>query len=304
MLLRLMSMKSNTGFLIHAFIITGLCLMTFGSCKKDELSPLIKQLNISLVNIPGGSFIMGSPTAEESRFDDETQHRVTLSDFKMSKYEITNSQYAAFLNTKNIGADCIYAAGSYPTEILIYPSYGTNDFGLHYSDGVWAPVSGFENNPVIYVSWYGATEFAIYTGGRLPTEAEWEYACRAGTTTPFNTGDCLTNTQANYYWVRPYGACTNTNSTSPAKTQAIGTYSANAYGLCDMHGNAREWCSDWYGAYPTISQTNPKGPATGSFRVERAGTWNLSASLCRSALRGFSHPYWEDYSTGFRLVFP
>jgi formylglycine-generating enzyme required for sulfatase activity len=122
----------------------------------------------------------------------------------MSKYEITNTQYAAFLNARGIGSNGLYAAGAYPTQALIYASSGSYDLGLHYSGSQWTPVAGYETSPVINVTWYGATEFATYAGGTLPTEAQWEYACRAGTTTPFSTGNYLTNLQANYNWANPY----------------------------------------------------------------------------------------------------
>ena len=253
--------------------------------------------------IPAGTFTMGSPTTEVNRSSDETQHSVTLTAFRMSKYEITNAQYAAFLNAKSIGSNGLYAAGAYPTQTLIYASYGSYDFGLHYSGSQWIPVAGYENAPVINVTWYGSTEFATYVGGTLPTEAQWEYACRAGTTTPFNTDNFLTNLQANYNWAYPYNGGTNTVTTYPGKTQTVGTYAANAYGLYDMHGNVWEWCSDWYGTYSTTPQTNPTGATTGSYRVFRGGGWRDDARDCRSAYRGGDAPSLHDNSVGFRVVF-
>ena len=258
---------------------------------------------VETVNIPAGTFTMGSPTSEVSRDNDETQHEVTLSAFRMSKYEITNAQYAAFLNAKGIGSDGKYAAGAYPTQALIYASSGSYDWGLHYTNNQWIPVAGYENHPVINVTWYGATEYATYVDGSLPTEAQWEYACRAGSTTPFNTGSCLTNLQANYRWDNPYSTCTNSVTTYPGKTQPVGSYSPNAYGLYDMHGNVWEWCSDWYGTYPTDAQTNPTGPATGSYRVYRGGSWLYDAQFCRSAVRSNSTAYDYEYYIGFRVVF-
>lgn len=252
--------------------------------------------------IPAGTFTMGSPLTEVDRNSDETQYQVTLSAFRMSKYEITNTQYAAFLNAKSIGSNGLYAAGAYPTQTLIYASSGSYDFGLHYSGSQWIPVAGYENAPVINVTWYGATEYATYIGGTLPTEAQWEYACRAGTATPFNTGDFLTNLQANYNWAYPYNSGTNTVTTYPGKTQTVGTYAANTYGLSDMHGNVWEWCSDWYYTYPTTAQTNPTGATTGSYRVVRGGGWYGSAQGCRSAYRGSFYPGDTDSSVGFRVV--
>ena len=104
------------------------------------------------------------------------------------------------------------------------------------------------------LTWYGASEFAAYVGGRLPTEAEWKYACRGGTSTPFHTGTCLDNTQANYRWDLPYDGCTNDNTNYPGESIAVYSYSSNFYGLFNMHGNALEWCSDWYGPYSTTTQ--------------------------------------------------
>jgi len=269
-------------------------------CVRDEATTL----NIATVQIPAGTFTMGSPDTEVSRGSDETQHTVTLSAFRMSSYEITNAQYAAFLNARSIGIDGTYSAGAYPTQILIYTSSGSFfDWGLHYTGGQWVPVTGLENFPVIYVTWFGATEYATYAGGRLPTEAEWEYACRAGTTTPFNTGTCLTNTQANYDWASPYSTCTNTNTTYPGKTQAVGTYPANAFGLFDMHGNVWEWCNDWYGTYPATAQNNPTGATSDSLRVIRGGRWSDYAQYSRSAFRYLDIPIRGNFTMGFRVVF-
>jgi len=256
--------------------------------------------NISTVNIPEGTYIMGSPVTEPFRKSDETQYQVTLSAFRMSVFETTNAQYADFLNAERIGNDGKYAAGAYPTQALIA---GTSSWGLTYSGSQWVPEVGYENNPVINVTWYGATEFATYVGGTLPTEAQWEYACRAATTTPFNTGTCLSNIQANYDWAYPYSTCTNTYTTLPGKTQAVGTYPPNTYGLFDMHGNVWEWCSDWYGAYPTTAQANPTGAATGSRRIFRGGSWGHSTQSCRSAYRYDLNPSSYTNSGGFRVVF-
>jgi len=241
------------------------------------------------------------------------RHRVDtvpyeLSPFKMSKYEITNEQFADYLNNMGVVSDGHYYNGAFPNEALVCESVGSIRFGLIYTDGKWVPSDGYKNHPVIYVSWYGATEFAAYVGGRLPTEAEWEYACRAGTTTPFNTGDCLSAEQVNYVWSFPYSACPKNSISDLIYTTMAGTYPANEYGLYDMHGNVYEWCSDWYGTYPTSDQTNPTGPMTGYVRVNRGGSWWGYARNCRSAGRfGFMpdvnillYAYGE---IGFRVVF-
>jgi formylglycine-generating enzyme required for sulfatase activity len=243
---------------------------------------------------------MGRPITEPDRGTDEVQHQVTLSAYRMSKYEISNSQYAGFLNAKGIGSNGIYASGAFPTQELIYsnPSWGLTWIGTQ-----WQPVAGKENFPVVNVTWYGAAEFATYAGGRLPTEAEWEYACRGNTTTPFNTGACLNNTQANYQWDFPLSGCTNTSTAYPNQTQAVNSYSPNAYGLYNMHGNVWEWCADWYGTYSTTAQTNPSGPGSGAYRVLRGGSWNHYAQYCRSAIRGIDGPDFNFNIFGFRLAF-
>ena len=258
---------------------------------------------VETVLIPSGTFTMGSPVDEVNHNSDEIEHQVTLSSFRMSKYEVTNAQYASFLNAKSIGSDSKYASGAYPDKALIHASGTIFDWGLHYNNNKWEPVAGYENNPVIDVTWYGATEFATYIGGTLPTEAQWEYACRGNTTTAFNTGACLSNTQANYDWKSPLTGCTNTNTTYPGTTQSIGTYPANAFGLYDMHGNAWEWCADWYGPYTTTPQINPTGPSSGSERVYRGGGNCTEANSCRSGTRVRLDPDDPDINViGFRVV--
>jgi formylglycine-generating enzyme required for sulfatase activity len=257
-------------------------------------------LNIETALIPSGTFNMGSPDSEPQRGSDEVQHQVTLSAFRMSKYETSNAQFAAFLNAKSIGSNGLYALGAFPTQVLIYSEAV---YGLIWTGAQWQPVAGKENFPVVKVTWYGAVEFATYAGGRLPTEAEWEYACRGNTTSAFSTGACLNNTQANYYWIGPLTGCSNSTTEHPSQTQAINSYSSNAYGLYNMHGNVWEWCSDWYGNYATTAQTNPTGASTGDVRVFRGGGWTSLALNCRSADRNYFDPFFNNFGLGFRPVF-
>jgi sulfatase modifying factor 1 len=220
---------------------------------------------IEWVSIPAGTFTMGSPVSEVQRIDGETQHQVNLSAFKMSKYEVTFEQYDLF---------CDATGRSNP------------------DDEGW----GRGKRPVINVSWPDATAFAEWMGCRLPTEAEWEYACRAGTTTPFNTGNNLTTSQANYDGNYPYN--NNAKGLYRKETLPAGSFTPNAWGLYDMHGNVYEWCSDWYSNYPTSAQTNP------IYRVLRGGSWTRLADDCRSACRSGSVPAIRNNFIGFRLVSP
>jgi formylglycine-generating enzyme required for sulfatase activity len=196
---------------------------------------------MTFVRIPSGSFMMGSPKNEKFRDDDELQHKVTLTqDYFMQTTEVTRGQWKAIMGSK--------------------PS--------HFKD------CG-DNCPVESVSWNDVQAFIkklnrLESGHtyRLPTEAEWEYAARAGTTTRFFWGDQADCSRANYgnsSWSR------ECKSINPGKTKIVKSYSPNSWGLYDMHGNVREWCHDWYGKYPTVSVTNPTGPAAGSSRVIRGG---------------------------------
>jgi formylglycine-generating enzyme required for sulfatase activity len=134
----------------------------------------------------------------------------------------------------------------------------------------------------------------------LPTESQWEYACRAGTTTPFNFGVELNGDKANCDGNYPYG--TETKGKYLEKTTVVGSYAANSWGIYDMHGNVWEWCKDWSGAYPSGSVTDPTGAINGSYRVYRGGGWSIDAEYCRSALRILSTPSVRNDHLGARLV--
>ncbi|MFZ4399266.1 MAG: formylglycine-generating enzyme family protein [Bacteroidales bacterium] len=297
-------MKFKPLFYTNIIILSTIGLI-INSCKKDDkiVNNQLPIINIEMVSIPANTFSMGSPITEDGRRTDETQHQVTLSSYKISKYEITNAQFAFFLNILKIDSNGIYADGINNAQKLIFQSSSIYDWGLHYTGGQWLPVKDYENYPVINVTWFGAAAFASYAGGRLPTEAEWECACRATTTSIFNTGNCLCNSQSNYDWEYPLSSCNNTINIKPGKTLSVSSYSANAFGLYNMHGNVFEWCSDWYsGDYTNSPQTNPIGSSTGVFRVFRGGSWETSASNCRSAYRSGSQPVNGTEIIGFRIV--
>jgi len=243
-----------------------LVLMSFGLIASAQTKPVI-----DWVDIPAGTFTMGSPKSEFDRNDYEIQHQVTLSAFKMSKYEVTFEQYDLF---------CEATGRTKP------------------SDNGW----GRGKRPVINVSWDDATAFAKWMGCRLPTEAEWEYACRAGTSTPFNSGNNLTTSQANYNGNFPYN--NNPKGEYRRKTMPVGSFAPNNYGLYDMHGNVWEWVSDWFENYSpnATAQTNPLGPSSGTYRVYRGGGWDLIAQFCRSARRRYIEPDRRFNYMGFRVV--
>jgi len=246
-----------------------------------------------LVWIPPGTFVMGSPAGEAERNSDEVQHTVTLTHgFYMGKYAVTQGQYLAVV-------------GNNPSHFVPANGY-TQDL----------------NRPVEEVSWNDATNYCgLLTrsdraggripsswGYRLPTEAEREYACRAGTTTAFHFGSAIHGGMANFYDYYEYDAAIGdihvVNPSVPwlVRTTTVGSYAPNAFGLYDMHGNVWEWCQDWYGAYPTGSVTDPQGPVSGSFRVFRGGSWDGVGWGCRSAYRYDSDPGYWFHDVGFRVV--
>jgi formylglycine-generating enzyme required for sulfatase activity len=259
---------------------------------------------IEWASIPAGTFTMGSPTTEVGREDNEIQHKVTLSAFKMSKQEITVAQFKAFVDATGYVTDADKGTLGIKGSGILTGTKIEFKAGVNWKcdvEGNHRPVAEY-NHPVIHVSWNDAVAFAKWMGCRLPTEAEWEYACRAGTTTPFNTGNNLTTDQANYDGKYPYN--NNAKGVSRAKTMPVGSFASNAWGLYDMHGNVWEWCSDWYGGYSTGVQTDPKGPASGSYRVFRGGDWYFRAKYCRSAYRYFNGQSYRDCIVGFRIVTP
>jgi formylglycine-generating enzyme required for sulfatase activity len=160
--------------------------------------------------------------------------------------------------------------------------------------------------PVEQVSWNDVQEFIRGLNRkkewtyRLPTEAEWEYACRAGTTGTFHTGGCLTDAQANYDSKFPLYGCPG--GEYRGKPAPVKSFPPNAWGLYDMHGNVWEWCSDRYGAYPSGSVKDPVGASSGDSRINRGGCWNRDARYCRSAIRSDDSPVNRFNNLGFRLV--
>ncbi len=243
--------------------------------KPDVFNPdtEIQGLKFTFSRIEKGSFKMGSNEATEIGRDiDEILHEVNITKpFYMGKYEITQAQWKAVMGTDKTN------------------SWFTGD-----------------SLPIENVSWNDVQEFITklnaLTGNnyRLPTEAEWEYACRAGGDTPFNTGDNLTTEQANYNGEFPYG--NNPSGINRASTIKVGSFAPNAWGLYDMHGNVWEWCSDWYGPYEAATLTDPVGPIEGPGKVIRGGSYLNHAAHCRSANRDYTKAENKYRIVGFRLA--
>ena len=257
---------------------------------------------VAFVSIPGGTFKMGDETGNLWE-GCEPVHTVTVSPFQMSEAEITNAQYCEYLTAALARGDITGASstvkgakGAYKGKEYIYLS-GSHDAdnrcGITYKNGVFSVVSGHENWPVIFVTWYGAKAFADFYGCDLPREAEWEYTCRGGKQFLFGTDDgSISGKKANYdFGMENVGHPVNVKS-----------YPKNPFGLYDMSGNAWEWCSDLYERYSAASVKNPKGAASGEDRVYRGGSFYYGDYYSRSAFRDFFNPATRGYGIGFRVV--
>ena len=251
-----------------------------------------------LRRIPKGTFIMGSPEGEVGKDSYETQHQVTLTeDFYIGVFEVTQKQYSLIYGSNPSS----YKGDTRPVELVFY-----NDIrGTGSTAGAGWPAYG---HAVDSGSFLGKLRAKTGKTFDLPTEAQWEYACRAGTTTALNTGKNLTSTdkdsamaEAGRYY---YNENDGKGGYSSNHTK-VGSYLPNAWGLYDMHGNVWEWCLDWWEytfSLGSSAVTDPKGPNSGSTRVVRGGSWNSGARYCRSAFRSNSNPSFSNVNYGFRVV--
>jgi len=260
---------------------------------------------IEMVNVPGGSF--------QRKADNEvgSPHTVTLTGFSIGKYEVTQAQYQAVI-------------GSLPDTYNTYSSYGVGDnYPVYYvswydtlvfcnklsiAEGLspayriknstdptaWGSVPDFFNPDT---AWDAAEMVSGSTGYRLPTEAQWEYAARGGNNSPGNFTYAGSNTASDVAWY-----VDNSGSTA----HAVGTKVPNGLGLYDMSGNMDEWCWDWHNEnfYSSSPANDPTGPASGTYRITRGGSWNLQVSYTRTASRDSANPIYQDRGTGFRVVRP
>jgi len=251
---------------------------------------LTNSLGMEFVRLKAGTFTMGSPKDEEGYNEDELQHEVTLTkDFYLGKYLVTQEEYKT-VTGKN-------------------PSYFSTA-----GDGK-DRVQGLDTSrfPVERVSWDEAVEFCERLSNlaqekkagrvyRLPTEAEWEYACRAGTKTPFWWGGSASSSQANFNGNYPYGGAAK--GQYQERTTKVGSFEPNLWGLYDMHGNVWEWCGDWYDEnyYRQGDNKDPQGQKSGNGRVLRGGSWYGYGWYCRAADRSRDVPGVRSYNFGFRVA--
>lgn len=276
----------STCFLILVLVLTALLHAQTAPASSGLPSKvgdaITNSIGMKLTFIPAGEFTMGSPETESHREADEVQHKVKISKpFLMATTAVTQKQWRAIMGTT-----------IQDQRDEVDPSSKLFGEGDDY--------------PIYFVSYEDAQDFCRKLTAkerreyRLPTEAEWEYACRAGTTTPFSTGETISTAQANYNGNFAYGD--GAKGENRDKTVPVGTFKPNPWGLYNMHGNVWTWCADWYGEYPREEATDPQGPASGEERVARGGSWFREPWMCRSAGRYKKNPEGRYNFIGLRVV--
>ena len=264
--------------LLMSFII----IIAFG-LKGWSLSTESKSLNytsnIEKVYVKGGRYLMGSG---------DLAHEELVNSFEISKYEITNTQYAVFLNAKGIGPG-IYGKGNNLFGIV------SEGLQLVFIGGKWKAKPGLGNFPMIYVTWFGASEYCKWAGGRLPTEAEWEYAAKGGQKSKgFQYAGSNEIDKIGWFF-----------GNSQRQTHAVGTKKPNELKICDMSGNVWEWCSDlWSESYTSDSRGFKTEASNLESRIFRGGSWDSDPNACRVIHVANFYPLSTFGFVGFRPVFP
>ena len=287
-----MKKSLNTQKIYFVCVFLALCL-GFTTMRFADVDPVVRTAPVGMVLIPAGEFQMGSNDAEAGS-DEQPVHTVYLDAFYMDKYEVTNAEYAAFLN----------AQGKHTDGGIRWFDLNDSDAHIERVDGRYQSKTGYENHPAIEVSWYGAMAYAAWAGKRLPTEAEWEKAARGGLVgQKYAWGNSIDTSKANYH--------VDVKDTTP-----VGSYPPNGYDLYDMTGNVWEWCLDAYDShvYTNAPRRNPIVGAESisdlinnfttikSSRVLRGGSWFYSVPYLRVSYRDRDTPRITYTLFGFRCV--
>ena len=308
---------------VTAAIVLGMVVLVTMTCADEakqptkQVEPATNSIGMKLAAIPAGEFLMGSPETEPGRGQDEQQHRVRITKpFLLGVYEVTFKQYREFVKASGYKTDAERdGTGGWGFDAKSPDSPYRRKPEFNWSNNGFADI---DDHPVFNVSWNDAVAFCAWLSKqegktyRLPTEAEWEYACRAGTNTRYwhgddpeglvKVGNVLDASAVKLFDTLKKHAVTENDGY--AITAPVGKFRPNAFGLYDMHGNVAEWCGDWYGVdyYGESPADEPQGPATGTGRVFRGGAWRDDPVLDRSAARDLSEPTYRGGRVGFRAL--
>jgi len=272
----------------HKYDVLGYKMVTLevqnenGISNTTQTEIFITVASKEMILILAGEFLMGSPEGV-GKEDEHPQHKVYVDDFYISKYEVTNSQFAEFLNAVGKNDD------GFGNRLV-----NMDLIAIEHKNQIYKAKKRWEDNPVVGVSWYGCMAYAKWAGGRLPTEAEWEKSARGTDARAWPWGNIWDPTKCKSWELEPHGSA------------PVGSfpYGISPYGVCDIAGNVFEWLADLYQAdyYKVSPFENPKGPDSGGFRVLRGGSWVEFADGCRCAFRFGQLPDSTRSDSGFRIA--
>ena len=301
-------MKISGGSILRWVLCAGIFLST-GAVRAGTF--WTNSLNMTFARVPAGEFVVGSPVSEKERYTNETPHLVRITkSFWLGATHVTVGQFAEFARASGFKTTA-------EKEGWAYGAWNQRENKWNKLDGGSWKNPGFpqtENHPVVCVNWHDAAAFCDWLSAkenrkyRLPTEAEWEFACRAGTATAYPWGD---NPDDGQGWANCSDATAKNEFTLfPAfiwsdgflHTSPVATFRPNAWGLYDMIGNALEWCGDWFGDYPPGVSIDPQGASAGAERVLRGGAFVYGPQRCRCAFRGRNSPEFQNFCVGFRVL--
>jgi formylglycine-generating enzyme required for sulfatase activity len=272
--------------LIKFLLLIGF-FITVSNCKKEEEKVVEEIEDFSfpgeIISVEGGSFQMGLNVGDSAEMP---AHNVTVSDFKISKYEITNLQYADYMNHACIPSNGILNG-------VLYVDVNQSYCQISHNGSQWVAIANKGEHPMVSVTWNGAKAFCEYYKGQLPTEAQWEFAAKGGNSSNgFSySGSSIAD---DVCW---------SNSNSGIVSHTVGIKDANEIGIHDMSGNVWEWTNDWFSRYDSTSKTNPQGPSTGVGHVWRGGSYFAYPIYCTVTIRSGIPPTFTYEYLGFRPAF-
>ncbi|GAB4348178.1 MAG: formylglycine-generating enzyme family protein [Candidatus Abyssubacteria bacterium] len=286
-------MRDKRNVKLKFAVLTLITIFSAVSCQSSGVERHARApLDEKMVYIPQGTFLMGSPDGK-GEDNERPQHTVSVSGFWIDACEVTNRKFQEFIDATGYVTDAEKRGKGWIWDQQWKEMPGAD---WRHPKGPASSIETLMDHPVVQVSWNDALAYCDWAGKRLPTEAEWEYACRCGTKTAYSTGDAITHDAANYFGA---GGLDRWEGTSP-----VASFPANPWGIYDMHGNVWEWCQDYYDEtfYSGSPEENPINDASAPYRVMRGGAWDYCPLGMRCAHRGADLPFSASDARGFRCV--